>query len=202
MVKNRFAPEDIPSLRSQIFQVINEADAPVAEVLKALSQCHAHIENRMIVEQTLKQCGLRSSGFNANEHLELYYDIAEGKREVGYISKGWEDPGFRVGDIVEVPKPNIPNLTAHAFELLKFCATRGVAVTVEEKAGSVEVHMESVIYSDGFNKKVFGQVLHELNVCVAKAQELIRGRHEYRLPGQGSTLEESRIATRSEGLCG
>jgi len=175
MVKNRFSPQDTPSLRSQIFQVINEADAPVAEALKALSQCRAHIENRMIVEQTLKQCGLRPSGFTANEHLELYYDIAAGKREVGYISKGWEDPGFRVGDIVPVPTPNIPKLTAHAFALLKFCATRGVAVTVEENAGSVEVHLESVIYSDGFNKKVFDQVLQELNVCVEKAHELTGG---------------------------
>ena len=37
----------------------------------------------------------------------------------------------------------------------------------------VEVQMDSVIYSDGFNKKVFEQVLHELNACVEKANELL-----------------------------
>ena len=126
----------------------------------------------MIVEQILKECGLRPTGFNANEHLELYYDIAQGKREVGYISKGWDDPGFRVGDIVEVPKWKIAALKEHAYALLKYCATRGVVMTVKENDDdSVELQMDSVIYSDGFNKKVFAQVLHYLTECVQKAHD-------------------------------
>lgn len=172
MVRNRFSPEDAESLRSKIFRVVTDADAPVAEVVKALAQCQAHIENRMIVEQTLKECALRPSGFNANEHLELYYDIAHGKRELGYISKGWDDPGFRVGNIVEVPKWKIAALKEHAYALLKYCATRGVVMTVKENDDdSVELQMDSVIYSDGFNKKVFAQVLHCLTECVQRAHD-------------------------------
>lgn len=172
MVKNRFSPEDTESLRSKIFRVVNDADAPVAEVLRALAQCQAHIENRTIVEQTLKECGLRSSEFKTNEHLELYYDIEQGKRDVGYISKGWDDPGFRIGDIVEVPKWKIAALREHAYVLLKYCATRGVVMTVKENDDdSVELQMDSVIYSDGFNEKVFVQVLHYLTECVQKAHD-------------------------------
>jgi len=172
MAGNRFSPEDAELLRSKIFRVVTDADAPVAEVLKALAQCQAHIENRMIVEQTLKECGLRPSGFIANEHLELYYDIAHGKRELGYISKGWDDPGFRVGNIVEVPKWKIAALKEHAYALLKHCATRGVVMTVKENDDdSVELQMDSVIYSDGFNKKVLGQVLHYLTECVQRAHD-------------------------------
>jgi len=172
MIRNRFSSDDAKSLRSKIFELINDADAPVAEVVRALAQCQAHIQNRMIVEQTLKECRLRPTGFNANEHLELYYDIAQGKREVGYISKGWDDPGFRVGDVIEVSKLKIATLKEHAYALLKYCATRGIVMTVEENDNSVKIQMDSVIYSDGFNKKVFAQVLHYLTECTAKAEQL------------------------------
>jgi len=30
----------------------------------------------------------------------LYYDITRGRHDMGYIAKGWEDPGFRIGDLV------------------------------------------------------------------------------------------------------
>jgi hypothetical protein len=175
MGRSRFSSDDAESLRSKIFKLVNDADAPVADVVLALAQCQAHIQNRIIVEQTLKDCGLRPTGFNANEHLELYYDIAQGKREVGYISKGWDDPGFRVGDVIEVSKWKIAALKEHAYALLKYCATRGVVMTVEENDDdSVKLQMDSVIYSDGFNKKVFAQVLHYLNECTAKAEQLFR----------------------------
>jgi len=170
MARNRFSPEDTESLRSKIIRVVNDADVPAAVALRALAQCQAHIENRMIVEQTIKECGLISSGFTANEHLELYYHIVQGKREVGYITKGWDDPGFRVGDIVEVTKWKIAGLKEHAYALLKYCATRGVVMTVEENDDdSVKLQMDSVIYSAGFNKKVFTQVLQHLMECVEKA---------------------------------
>lgn len=173
MVRNRFSSDDAESLRSKIFKLVNDADAPVAEVLRTLAQCQAHIQNRAIVEQTLKECGLRPTGFKANEHLELYYDIEQGKREVGYIAKGWDDPGFRIGDVIAVSKWKIAALKEHAYSLLKYCATRGVAMTVEDNGDdAVTLQMNSVIYSDGFNKKVFAQVLHYLGECVEKAHNI------------------------------
>ena len=172
MVSIRFENDGNP-LRDQIFEVLRNSRTSAEDDLTALLQCAAHIRNRIVVEQTAKECGLRLSGFRTNCDLELYYDLKQGRHDIGYVSKGWNDPGFRVGDLVEVPKANIPALTAHAYALLKFCATRGVAVTLEETANAVEVQMGSVIYSDGFNKKVFAQALQELNACVEKAQQLI-----------------------------
>ena len=132
---------------------------------------------RMVVGQELASCPRRIKELSAEgcpvPFFELYYDLKQGRHDVGYISKGWNDPGFRVGDLVSVSKENIGNVQANAYRLLKFCATRGVVLAVEEKADSIELQMDSVIYSDGFNKSVFAQVLHYLNACVEKAQELI-----------------------------
>lgn len=56
-------------------------------------------------------------------YLELYYDLKQGRHAVGYIAKGWEEPGFRVGEIVEVPKWKIADMKEHVYVLLQFCAT-------------------------------------------------------------------------------
>lgn len=170
MVRMRFENDGNP-LRDQIFEVLRNSRTSAEDDLTALLQCAGHISNRIVVEQAAKECGLKLSGFLTNDNLELYYDLKQGRHDVGYISKGWDDPGFRVGDLVEVPKTNVASIKTHAYALLKFCATRGVGITIEEKADVVELQMGSVIYSDGFNRKVFEQVLHHLNVCVEKAEE-------------------------------
>jgi hypothetical protein len=172
MVRRRFSPDNAESLRANILRLIADSAASAAEVLKALAQCQAHLTNRSLLEQALKECGLRASGFITSEDLELYFDVVKGKREMGYISKGWDDPGFRVGDVVVVPTSQIKAVRDHAQTLMKYCATRGVTVSGEKKDGSMEFQMDSVIYSDGFNKKVFAQVLHCLAECREKATEL------------------------------
>jgi hypothetical protein len=172
MAKIKFK-DDGSQLRKRIFKVLRNSRTSAKKDLVVLLQCAAHIRNKLIIEETAKECNLKLSGFLTNDDLELYYDLKQGRHDAGYISKGWNDPGFRVGEIIEVSKPNIFTFKEKIYVLLRFCATRGVAFTIKERRNVVEVHMNSVIYSDGFNKKVFEQVLHELNVCVEKAHELI-----------------------------
>jgi hypothetical protein len=160
-------------LRNQIFALLNMNKVSADEALKVLTQCQAHIKNRIIVEGIGKECGVTLSGFRAGEHLELYYDLKRGRHDIGYISKGWDEPGFRVGDIIKVPKWKNTDIKEHLYELLTFCATRGVAVTIEKTEHSIELHLDSVIYSEGLNTGVFEQVLHYLQECVEKAHELI-----------------------------
>jgi len=100
----RMLPSDGDNpLRDQIFALLNIKKVPVEKALEALSQCQAHITNRILVERTAKECGLRLSRFLTNKDLELYYDLKQGRHDVGYISKGWNDPGFRVGDLFYIP---------------------------------------------------------------------------------------------------
>jgi len=168
----RMLPSDSDNpLRDDIFALLNSKRVPIEKALEALSQCQTHITNRILVERTAKECGLRLSRFLANENLELYYDLKEGRQDVGYISKGWDDPGFRVGDVLDIPRHKLPQLKDNIVTLLKFCATRGVSVTIEETKDGMQLHMDSVIYSDGFNKKVIAQVLHYLTECVQRAHD-------------------------------
>ena len=163
----------VDSLRDQVFALLNKKKASFEDALKALSQCEAHIQNRVVVEKIAKECGLKLSRFLANDELELYYDLKRGRHDMGYISKGWEDPGFRIGDLIEIEKWKEELFKANAYELLRFCATNGIVMTVEEGKDTITLQMEGVIYSEGFNKDTFSKTLETLNECVEKAQELL-----------------------------
>ena len=163
------------SLRARIFSLLTVAGATTPEALMALTQCKAHIQDRLTVETTLRECGLRPAKFTADDTLELFYNLRKGRQDMGYISKGWEEPGFRVGNDVEVPVRRLADLKDHAFEVLEYCATRGVAVTLHSSDDALRVVFETVIYSDGFNDKVLAQVFHYLGECTDKATELFLG---------------------------
>lgn len=163
----------VDSLRDQIFALLNKKKASFEDALKALSQCEAHIQNRVMVEKIAKECGLKLSRFLSNEELELYYDLKRGRHDIGYISKGWEDPGFRIGDLIEIEKSKEELFKGNAYEILCFCATNGIVLTVEETKDTITLQMEGVIYSEGFNKDTFLKTLETLNECVEKTQELL-----------------------------
>lgn len=171
----RMLPSDSDNpLRDDIFALLNTKKAPIDKALEALSQCQAHITNRILVERTAKECGLRLSRLLASDDLELYYDIKRGRHDLlGYISKGWTDPGFRTGDLLKVPQSKVDLFKKNAYQLLKFCATNGIVITVEETRDSIDIAMSGVIYSEGFNKDTFKKTLETLNECIEKAEELI-----------------------------
>lgn len=163
------------SLRDKIFELLNNSNVPPDEAIKALSQCETHIRNRMMVKTIAKECRLKLSGFLANDELELYYDIKRGRHNMGYISKGWEDPGFRIGEVIDIPKNKIEVLKANVYKILKFCAANGIVMTIEERKDTVEIQMDGVIYSEGFNKDTFMKTLEALNECIEKAESLLAG---------------------------
>jgi len=127
----------------------------------------------MMVEKIARECGLKLSRFLANEELELYYDLKRGRHDMGYISKGWDDPGFRIGDLIEIEKWKEESFKANAYEILRYCATNGIVMTVEEDKDTIILQMEGVIYNEGFNKDTFLKTLETLNECIEKAQELL-----------------------------
>jgi hypothetical protein len=177
MVTNR------SSLRQQVFALLHESTTSAEEDLEALSHCTAHIRNRMIVEGIARDCGLTLARFLTNDALELYYAIRRGRHDLGYIAKGWEDPGFRIGDLVEIDLWEADILKVNTPHIMRFCATNGIAMTVQETPTTIIIQLDGVIYGEGFNRDTFEKTLDSLNVCVEKIHTLIpEGRHDRHLP--------------------
>ena len=77
-----------------------------------------------------------------------------------------------MGNDVEAPVSRLADLKDHAFEVLEYCATRGVTVTLHSSDDALRVVFETVIYGAGFNDKVLAQVIHYPGECADKATEL------------------------------
>ena len=161
------------ALRREVFSLLGKSKTSAQQDLKILSQCVSHLRNTALIEKAARASRLKISGFRVNDALELYYDIKRGREEMGYISKGWEDPGFRVGDLLVVPRSKAGCFKTCLSPIQKFCAANGIAMTVTKTKESIEIQMDGVIYSDGFNKKTFVSTLETLHECVEKAKELI-----------------------------
>ena len=131
----------------------------------------AHPEHNASRED--RACRLKLSGFKVDNDLEIYYDLKCGRKEMGSISKGWADPGFRIGDLLTIPKSKAGQIKACIRPIREFCAVNGITITVTKTKESIDIYMDGVIYSEGFNKKTFVSTLDTLHECVKKAKELI-----------------------------
>lgn len=153
------------ALASVILRAIDEIDPARGVALSALSYCRNQFENRTIVETAILVSGCSATGFLWNEDLELYYDIAKDGEEVAFISKGWDDPGFRLGELVTVAGENVDRLE----DVKNFCNTNGIVMSFQENGESnYEVVLEQVIYSTGFDGRTFSQALSTLIECSGK----------------------------------
>ena len=127
-------------LRDHILAILNGSTTTVTEGLDSLAQCVAQIRKSMVVGSVARECGLSLTGFLTNDALELYYDIKRGRHDLGYFSKGWEDPGFRIGDLAEINPWEADVLKANSPHIIRFCATNGIAMTVQETPSTIIIH--------------------------------------------------------------
>ena len=101
-------------------------------------------------------------GFVSNDMLELYFDVYKDNKSICYISKGWQDPGFRVGDFIEIDK-TVPGFKEKFYEIFQICSKDLISVSVSEtRHKSVGMSLEIGIYSDGLNAKVLNNATETL----------------------------------------
>jgi len=162
------------SLRDQILNLIKTQSNSHDKIIKVLNECRNYYIDQAILEKTAKESGFQLSNFQSNQNLEMIFDISKGRYDIGYISKGWNDPGFRVGNLLIIPNAQMHALQNCIMKIMNICAVRGFSATITNQKEFVELHIDSVVYSEGFNQKVFVQVVDNLNECVEKTNELLR----------------------------
>ena len=67
------------------------------------------------------------------------------------------------------------SLIANAFQAMKICATNGIGTSVHETMDSIDLCLDGVIYSEGFNRDTFIKTLDSLSECEEKIKALIGG---------------------------
>lgn len=149
-----------------ITAAIRQAHLGRTATLEVLDACRRQVETRAQAERAITAAGYRCNGFLWNRDLELYLDIQDEFVEVAFLAKGWGDPGFRLGQIVRLP-PDIAADNESVERLRRFCTLNGVVVTVGPKPDGIEVVLEYLIYSAGFNAESLSAALDTLRECTA-----------------------------------
>lgn len=151
-----------------ITAAIRQANLGRTAALEVLDACRRQIETRALAERAITGAGYRCKGFLWNRDLEMYLDIQDEHLEIAFLAKGWSDPGFRLGQVVRLP----PNDAAHdngVERLRRFCTLNGVVITVGKNPEGIEVVLEYLIYSAGFNAESLSAALDTLRECTTSA---------------------------------
>ena len=167
--------DNLHDARIRVFSILQQSDLSMSQAAKVLAQCHMHIQNCATVEGMAKESGLKLDGFLTNEDLELYYDIAKDGHDVGFISKGWDDPGFRVGELLVLPADTLDTFRARATQIMDFCSTNGVVCAGRLTPEGLELSLLDNIYSEGFNIATFLQTLESVHNCAARVRAIMKG---------------------------
>ncbi len=132
------------------------------EEIKMLEAVLNQRKNIYLVRETANKAGLELKRFINNKALELYFDILNKDKSVGYISKGWDDPGFRVGEYFEIDKKD-PAFKEKFYKVFRICSSSLVNIGVSESSDKfVGMSLEIGIYSDGFNTNVLKKATQTL----------------------------------------
>jgi hypothetical protein len=161
---------DVNGLRQKLLAALNEAPLPAGNKMKVLNECRSQLATRRAVERVASEAGLTLSHFLTNDALELYYEIKKGRHDLGYISKGWDDPGFRVGEVRAFQEFHGVHFIWTGPGIRRYCATNGIGITVAQHGERTEVHLDGVIYREGFNRATLLKTLEALGACVKKIE--------------------------------
>ncbi len=143
------------------------------DAFKALEAILNQRKNVSLVRKNAKKAGLKLERFISNRALEVYFDMLIKGRNVGYISKGWDDPGFRIGEYFEMEK-GIPSFKEKFYKTFQLCSGNLISVSVSEKTpGRVGISLEIGIYQDGFSSKVLKSAVDTIESTMRKIKGLL-----------------------------
>lgn len=160
----------------QILTLVGHRELSAEEAETVFLRCLSFIRDKKMVEDLANDLGLWLSGFRMNGVLEVYYDMGWRGKKIGCLSKGWEDPGFRISDVIVLGYGQIEMFRQNSDKILNVCATQGVACGVNLVEGEkVQLDLSICIYQDGFNAGTVQAALESFDLCMKRVKSFLSG---------------------------
>jgi len=80
-----------------------------------------------LMEKAVSEAGLIIDRLQSNDILEVTCDIYHNNRSVCHLFRGWEDEGFRIAAIINIPKKHT-RYKKIVKKILKICALHSLSV--------------------------------------------------------------------------
>jgi hypothetical protein len=153
-----------------------------------IEDVHGSHAEKILANEVASAAGYELRNFLTSDKLRLYFDVFENGKDIGYLSRGWTDPGFRLSQMVNVPRSFREGPWFEA--LTDFCATNGVAATWVDKEKKGFVTLESVLYDPGFNKETLLKAFAALHDCQEHLKLLTAAHAREAFLGKGTLVLE------------
>ena len=132
-------------------------------------------EDIKLVNKYAGKLGLKLKEFHLNDELELYFDVFRGNdlKSICYISRGWDDPGYRLGESININK-DVLESKEKFYKILNICSDNLIAVKVSPiEDNNMQLDLQIGIYQDGFNEKVLREAIDSLEDSLRKIRLLL-----------------------------
>lgn len=130
-------------------------------------------KNIKLLEECVKKLNLELKNLTSNDNLELYFEIYRDGSYICYVYKGWDDPGFRIAESIELDKRE-PDFKERFYEIFRICSGRLIPIGLQkQKKESLSIVLEIGIYKSGFSAKVFKEALEELENAIVEIRPFI-----------------------------
>ena len=125
-----------------------------------------------ILRKYISKLGLELKGFQSNDALELFFNVKRDGDNICYISKGWNDPGFRIGEYMEINK-SIPDFKEKFYKIFKACSKNIIAIDISEpEKGKIGLNFQIGLYD--LNEKILTEAIDVLGDSLKKIRLLLK----------------------------
>jgi len=104
--------------------------------------------------------------FHTTAALEFYADVYQRSKDLGSVSKGWNDPGFRVLDMLYIHHAFLPTFKARIYEIVEACASQGCCFQIHRsQARGIRLELWTPLYGDQLHPGALKEAFRALAEC-------------------------------------
>lgn len=132
---------------------------------KVFPLCVSFARNVAMLHESIRGSEIALERFATDDDTEFSFDIVERGELLGYISKGWDEPGARLEDVLTVENADIPLFKDALGEILDICSARGVCFHFHPRDKRIEIELWTPIYIDALTPRGFFDALKSIEKC-------------------------------------
>lgn len=170
---NEMNEDQLWAMRKAIFGFMIDKNVQRDVAVQVLSQCANALKDSALVEAIAKIAGYELEGYRVDAALEIYYDVKKDDRDLGYISKGWTDPGFRIGEFLIFDSDAIHKFRMNSDSILNICSSQLVSCGARLENDELILELTIPIYEGGLNPQTMKAAFDHLAICTNQVKEMV-----------------------------
>lgn len=139
------------------------------QVMKYVSSFMRNLGSLLVAVRT---SGLEISGFKSDSALEFYFDVSRSGKAAAFVSKGWDEPGSRVGELIWIRKRHAAVFHKNFWKISN--AMGGMAISFfckKAKDGGLVIELWTPLFGEVLSPRCLVDAIDTLLECERTVQK-------------------------------